>query len=166
MLAIRRNWKMIVLAIVLIPPVCFFFVIMPIPFGFMGGPPVRIIDPKLLPDTLESSFETDRTLQPDFDVLQISGLPDRNCIWMVSGHKDYVIQFIEEKRLEITDSKHARSRMLLERMRPNWPKPDLQSWEWFCTEKYGKEQLEGQDLFLVATNSDRSITIVFYEWIF
>ena len=72
------------------------------PFGFMGGPPVQIIDPKLLPETLKKSFETDRTLQPDFDVWQISGLPDRNCIWMVRGHTDYVIQFIEESTAKST----------------------------------------------------------------
>jgi len=142
------------------------FVMMLMPFAFMSGPPVQLIETKDLPETLKRSFAANPTLQTNFDVWQISGLPDRKCIWKINGHSECVDQFIQEERLEKTDSNHARARMLFERIRPSWPKSDSENWEWFTTPKYGKEHLEGQDLFLVATNSDRSIAIVLYEWIF
>ena len=112
------------------------------------------------------AFAANATVKSDIDVWQISGLPDRKCIWKINGRSDYVGQFIQEERLEKTDSNHARARMLLKQVRPSWPKTDSENWDWFTTPKYGKEHLEGQDLFLVAMNSDRSITIVLYEWIF
>jgi len=136
------------------------------PLGFMGGPPVQLIDSKDLPETLKQAFAANPTVQTDFDVWQISGLPDRQCIWRINGHSDYVGRFIQEERLEKTDSNHALARMFFERVRQTWPKADIENWEWFTTPKYGKEHLEGQDLFLVATNSDRSIAIVLYERIF
>ena len=166
MLALRQNWKTILLVLVLIPPVWMGVVFMLMPFAFMSGPPVQLVGMKDLPETLKRAFEADPTLPTHFDVWQISGLPDRQCIWKIHGRSDYVGQFIQDERLEKTDSTHARAGMLFERMRSSWPKADVHSWEWYSTTKYGKEHLEGQDLYLVVTNSDRTIALVFYEWIF
>lgn len=165
MLSWRQNWKTILLVLVLIPPVWMGVVFMLMPFAFMSGPPVQLIEMKDLPEPLSWAFEADPTLPANLDVWQISGLPDRMCIWKINARSDYVGQFIQDKRLEKTDATHARAAMLVERMRPSWPKVDVQSWDWYSTAKYGKEHLEGQDLYLVVTNSDRSIAFVFYEWI-
>ena len=166
MQAWRHNWKTILLVLVLIPPVWFGIVIMLMPFAFMSGPPVQLVEANDLPETLKQAFHENPSLQMDFDVWQISGLPDRKCIWKISGHTDYVGRFIRDAHLEKTDSTHVRARMLLDCVRPSWPKIENENWEWFTTPKYGKEHLEGQDLFLMATNFDRSITIFFYEWVF
>ena len=81
MQALRQTLKTLLLAIVVSLPFLFVYVVLPFPFGLMGGPPIRITDAKLLPKTLEISFAADQTLQTDFDVWQISGLPDRQCVW-------------------------------------------------------------------------------------
>ena len=161
-----RNWKTIILAMLLISAVWMAFAIVSMPIGFMGGPPRQLVETRDLPETLKRAFAADPNLKTDFDVWQISGLPDRQCIWRINGHRDYLDQFIQEERLEKTDSNHARAQMLSKLARPSWPSRESENWEWFATPNYGKKHLEGQDLFLVARNSEESIAVVLYEWLF
>lgn len=163
---LRRNWKILLVLALLTPPLLFCASIPLALRGLFDLHPEPIAATMDLPEVLQRAFEADATLKSACDVWQIQPLPDRKCIWLVNENASYIERFIATNNLADTQFTHPRVKLLLACLRPNWERPDDNAWDWFSTEKYGIEHLEGQDLFLVAWKKDRTRAVVFYEWIF
>lgn len=161
-----RNWKKLLILALMAPPILLCVIIPIVINSLFEYHPERIIAFEKYPEVLQKSFEEDPTLLEECEVWQIYPLPDRKCIWVVTENAEYLDQFIQRTKLTSSQFNHPKAKLLLECMRPTWEVPNASSWDWFATEKYGEEFLEGQDLFLVARKKDRSVAIVFYEWIF
>lgn len=163
---LRRNWKLLLILALLAPPLLFCASIPLALRGLLDLHPEPISDTKDLPDVLLQAFKDDALLRSAFDVWQIEPLPDRKCIWVISDNASYVERFIFTNKLIHTRFSHPRIKLLSSCLRPEWEKPDDNAWDWYTTERYGEEHLEGQDLFLVGWKKDHSRAIVLYEWIF
>lgn len=126
----------------------------------------RPTDPRHWPRPIQTVISRFPDAKTDIKVYDLSILLDERALVAIVGHSEIVDSLISDFGLEVTDNQHPYSNLLRDSIPSDWKQPDLLSCEWYATPGFGTAHIEGQDMFLIATDPNTRQTIILYTWVF
>ena len=125
-----------------------------------------LIEPRQWPRPFQDLLKDDLISEEQLRACALSRFLNERAILTLSDSQVAVGKLISEFRLIPTNGKHPLAGELQAEVRPEWKKPDFANCKWYTTPGFGSVHMEGQDLFLIATDFETGITIILYDWIF
>jgi len=125
------------------------------------------VEPDEWPEALRKLLFEAKMDSAGLQVLRLNAFVDHHSIWFVPSDKLELVNFlIDSRKLQVCDQQHAKFAELVSKVPATWPLVSGSCADVFATEGYGREFLDGQDLFLVVRSSRQPFAIVMHERIF
>lgn len=126
--------------------------------------PTQITDARKLPEVIRESLKTTTGNRKRLDAWDLHGFLNNERIVLVEGDVTFVSNLINRSELSLVAKDHPILARMTPFLRNDCPQIDPAKWDFYATQDYGHKHLEGQDLIFLATNCDRTVGIVYYEW--
>jgi hypothetical protein len=124
------------------------------------------LEPNKWPRPFQALRKDDLIKEEQLRAYALSRFLNERAILSLAGSQVAVDKLISEFRLIPTNGQHQFARELQAEVRSDWKKPNFANCKWYTTPGFGTVHMEGQDLFLIATDPETGISIILYDWIF
>lgn len=123
-------------------------------------------DPTKWPEPFQDLLEKNLVTNDRVKAYELCRFLDDCVVVSFSNCPEAVEELIREFQLRACDRTHPLANHLLKSVPKEWDKPLISDCNWYTSQGFGTVHMEGQDLFLIATDSKSGITLILYNWVF
>jgi hypothetical protein len=125
-----------------------------------------VTNPDEWPHALKTALEQNSDAIDNINVFEMNDFIDHRSIWSIDGHTKMVDGLISTHSMIPVKMSHPMADELRDSVRKGWPLPNFEDSEWYATDGFGTQHIEGPDQFLFAVDRKNNVTIVLHHWNF